>query len=121
MLRELCKTRQIPGSLPRRWFSSPDMDLILWYDNDGIAGFQLCYDKDGREKAATLKPHSQGLHHSGVSDGEVPGFRHKQSPVLSSRIQPDLSRLIELFQQQARNLSADIRQFVSTTLAGAAD
>jgi len=54
MLREIGNVRQNPGQLFRRWFNDEVLDLFVWYHADGsIAGFQLCFDKDERERALT--------------------------------------------------------------------
>ena len=54
MLREIGNVRQYPGQLFRRWFNDEALDLFVWYHADGsIAGFQLCFDKDTRERALT--------------------------------------------------------------------
>ena len=42
MLTEIKGTRQIPGEGRRRWFRDDELDLIVWYEENGaIAGFQL--------------------------------------------------------------------------------
>ena len=44
-LREIVDVRQVPGEPKRRWFSSDDIDLIVWLDDSGApVSFQLCYD-----------------------------------------------------------------------------
>ena len=48
-LIELKGVQQIADERRRRWFSSTDMDRIVWYDeDDSIAGFELYYDKNIR-------------------------------------------------------------------------
>jgi hypothetical protein len=50
-------------------------DLIVWYEPDGgVHGFQLCYDKPGRERALTWTL--------------VDGFRHGRSAPCSSWMNP---------------------------------
>ncbi len=55
MLREIGNVKQHPGQFFRRWFNDELLDLFVWYDAPGgrIAGFQLCFDKDKRERALT--------------------------------------------------------------------
>ena len=56
-LVEIIHVRQVPGDPRRRWFSSDDMDLIVWYDDsDAPIGFQLCYDKLRSERALRWEP-----------------------------------------------------------------
>lgn len=82
-LREAAVTRQIAGEPPRRWFSSSEIDLIVWEAPPGtVAGFQLCYDKGGDEHAV-MWWQGRGFTHWRVAQGdrdERPG--HKGSPIL---------------------------------------
>ncbi|MDR3378556.1 MAG: hypothetical protein P4M10_07715 [Verrucomicrobiae bacterium] len=62
--------RQIPDEPPRRWFADDYFDLIVWGGSDqGVTGFQLCYDKPGRERALTWLA-AGGFSHAAVDDGE---------------------------------------------------
>ena len=54
MLAEIRNARQIAGEDFRRWFTDEEFDLIVWYGDDrSLVGFQLCYDKQDRERALT--------------------------------------------------------------------
>ena len=111
MLTELRNPRQIEGEGVRRWFTDEYFDLIVWYDHDkALLGFQLCYDKQGRERALTWTTES-GFQHNRIDQGEVPGHA-KMSPVIiadgefaaaqvgarfraeSARIDPAVARLV---------------------------
>jgi hypothetical protein len=83
MLREIRDVKQVPGEPRRRWFSDENFDLIVWVDpEDQIIGFQLCYDKETKQKALTwLK--DDGYQHSRIDDGDNPG-KMKASPVLET-------------------------------------
>ena len=69
VLIELKGVQQIADERRRRWFSSTDMDLIVWYDeDDSIAGFELYYDKNIREQCQRqshpylcYRPEDQGI------------------------------------------------------------
>ena len=82
-MKEIRDVRQIPGEPRRRWFSDEDFDLIVWTDpEDQMIGFQLCYDKEIKQKALTwLK--DDGYQHSRIDDGDNPG-KMKSSPVLEA-------------------------------------
>ena len=44
--------KPVAGDRDRRWIADEYFDLIVWYEDDQtIHGFQLCYDKPGRERA----------------------------------------------------------------------
>lgn len=85
MLVELPDARQIKNEGYRRWFSDKYFDLIVWYDADKttIAGFQLCYDKLGRERAITWHK-DKGFLHNSIDDGETAYEHAKMSPILVS-------------------------------------
>jgi hypothetical protein len=69
MLKEY-PCRQNPGDYPRRYMSDGDFDLYVWFKPDGeYYGFQLCYDKAGRERALTWLS-DRGFSHNAVDSGE---------------------------------------------------
>ena len=54
MLREIQKTRQIPGEPRGRWFSGSNMDLFIRLnDDDEVVSYQLTYDEPHAQKALT--------------------------------------------------------------------
>jgi len=116
MLQEVARARQIPGEPRRRWFTSPALDLIVWYQpNNRILGFQLCYQKDDNEHALTwLK--GQGFSHKKVDDGESPGDRFKKTPLLVPDGNVDVPKILTIFEQQSENLDPEIRELVSTRI-----
>jgi hypothetical protein len=66
----------------RRWLTDDFFDLIVWYEPGGnIHGFQLCYDKQDRERAFTWQT-DRGFTHSAVDGGEF-GFIRKGTPILA--------------------------------------
>ncbi len=70
MLREIRRVRQVEGEAHRRWFSSSRLDLFVWYGaSEAPVGFQLCYDKDGWERALTWNAPDR-FSHEVVDDGE---------------------------------------------------
>lgn len=115
MLVEFERTRQVPGEGPRRWFSSPDMDLIVWYNTKGeIDGFQLCYDKLTVEHAYTW--HNKGpVTHDTVDSGELPMTRNRTPILVADGVFP-VNRVTKLFQEASQNLDPELRQFVLTRL-----
>ena len=72
MDNKLCENkdvRQRPGEGYRRWFLNNYFDIIVWYEKkDGdIKGFQICYEKNGREKAFTWEPKAVSSHYVSTS------------------------------------------------------
>ena len=121
MLQEIPNPRQIPGEAPRRWFHSPDMDLIVWLCNETsgeIAGFQLCYDKARSEKALYWKA-DRGFSHMDVDDGECAAGKHKAAPLLTPDGPFDNAVVQRRFSTAAQALPEDLRNFVEAKLAQA--
>jgi len=86
-------------------------DLIIWYETDGgFYGFQLCYDKLGKERALTWT-HKRGFVHTGIDDGE-------QTPVANCTpiLMPDgifpAALVREQFSIRSAQVDESIRQFV---------
>lgn len=121
MLAEIRNSRQIPDEPRRRWFHSPDMDLIVWFgenkggDDGQPVAFQLCYDKGRGEKALSWKPES-GFRHMNVDDGESDGGKHKGSPLLVPDGVFDRSELSRRFAAAGEMLPEAIRSFVAEKL-----
>jgi hypothetical protein len=116
-MRELHPTRQVPGEARRRWFSSAELDLIVWCDDHGApVSFQLCYDKGRKEHALTWEP-ATGLVHSAVDDGELHiGSRYKATPVLAPDGPLDIPRVAARFAEASADLPAEIVRFVRDRL-----
>ena len=112
MLREIKPSRQVPGEPRRRWFSSPNIDLFVWLnDDDSPSGFQLCYDKELREHALTWTE-EHGYSHMGVDAGESRPARPKGSPILVADGYADAPRILEQFRSEAQSLPAQLVRLV---------
>ena len=81
MLREIQGVRQDNPGLTRRWYQDEFFDLYTWHTPAGrLAGFQLCYDLPGRERAITWH-RQRGFSHNRVDGGGVDG-RMSGTPLL---------------------------------------
>lgn len=117
-LRELPSTRQVEGEPRRRWFSSPDLDLIVWVDDSAaIIGFQLCYDKMRGERALTWRL-GRGYDHMGVDDGEQSPAQHKSTPILVADGFFDRERVTGLFLESSASVPERIRTTVAELIKG---
>jgi len=115
MLAEIPNTRQIEGEGFRRWFADEYFDLIVWYAEDGsLIGFQLCYDKLGRERALTWT-REHGFRHNRIDSGEIPG-RAKMTPVVIADGTFNRESVAELFREAGRQIDPALAQFVYETL-----
>lgn len=116
MLRELANVRQIEGENRRRWFANRYFDLIVWVAEDGeIAGFQLCYDKDGEQRALTWKRPDR-YRHDAIDDGENRPARFKQTPILVADGAFDRKTIAARFKRASRLIDRPIANFVHARL-----
>ena len=117
-LHEGRQTRQIAGERRRRWFTSSDMDLTVWFDEQGeISGFELCYDK-GRAEHALRWQRGGRFVHQRVDDGEGRPDRYKATPVLVPDGSFDLKRISRQFEENSRDIDEGISSFVLHKLLG---
>jgi hypothetical protein len=116
MLREIRPVLQRSGEHPRRWFTSEDLDLIVWFDDDGgLSAFELCYDKAERQRVLRWS-HDGGREHHAVDSGEDRPGRHKASPLHIPDGTPDLPGLRARFTAQAGALDPALREAILSHL-----
>jgi hypothetical protein len=115
MLVEIRNARQIPGEGFRRWFTDEYFDLIVWYDDrTKLVGFQLCYDKDGRERAVTWT-REHGFQHNRIDAGEVTGHA-KMTPIVMADGIFSRDPVADRFRSESAGIEDDIAAFVYETL-----
>ena len=116
MFREFSNVNQRKGERRRRWFQSEKEDLIVWYADDGsLFGFQLCYDRQHKERALTwLPPH--GFSHNRIDDGEGEGIGYKRTPVLVADGLFDAAAMSRRFRELSDSLPGEIATFVLNKL-----
>ncbi len=115
MLHEVPNARQVRGEGKRRWFTDQFFDLIVWYGDDmSIFGFQLCYDRNIKERALTWR-RNRGFSHEKVDDGETPGHT-KMTPVLVPNGQFDATSISAKFRQESSEIDPEIAKLVIETL-----
>jgi hypothetical protein len=118
MLYEIQNARQVEGEGFRRWFTDEYFDLIVWYnDNDRRPiGFQLCYDKAGRERALTWTV-EHGFQHDRIDSGETPGH-FKMTPIIIADGAFNPHPVAERFRQACTSIDSAIASFVLDRIAG---
>jgi hypothetical protein len=115
-MKECVNIRQIPGESKRRWFSSKDFDLIVWFsDEDYFRGFELCYDKRGYERSLRWTS-SGGFYHMAVDDGEQNLGQYKETPVLVVDGHFDARQVHSDFSEVSHMLPAEIAKYVLNTI-----
>ena len=117
-LVELKDSQRITDDRRRRWFSSTDVDLIVWYDEgESLVGFELYYDKNVREHVFIWRAES-GFTHLAVDDGEQkPVLEYKEAPLLIPDGHADPNRIRKLFEGSCGNLPVELVTLVRRKLA----
>ncbi len=115
-MQEWPRVRQIPGESRRRWFSSAEFDLIVWYEDERrITGFELCYDKTGLERSISWRSR-EGYCHMAVDDGEHGADRYKATPILVADGAFDATAVHAAFLAASHALPSEISAFVLSSL-----
>lgn len=115
-MKELTNVRQIPGEPKRRWFSSNDFDLIVWFSENGtLHGFELCYDKHNKERSIRWS-NSAGFQHMAVDDGEQIFGKHKETPILVADGLFDAKQVHSNFSEVSHSLPDEIADFILTAI-----
>ncbi len=115
MLQEFIHVRQ-EAKGRRRWFETSGFELIVWYTESGeIEGFQLCYEREGRQWALTWRPRA-GFHHDLVHTGDTTPFKN-QTPTLEPHGSAPWEELRERFAAESGSLEPALRDWVAGRLA----
>lgn len=111
MLREITNTKQSRNEPKKRWFSSSNMDLFVWFNDDGeIISYHLTYDKLHDEKALTWSE-EKGFLHLDVDDGRRPG-KHPGSPLLVQDGAIEPKKIVAMLKQNGAQLESSIMNFI---------
>jgi hypothetical protein len=109
---EMRDVRQDSDDYVRRWFFDDHFDLIAWYNRNGtLAGFQLCYDKAGEEKALTWFG-DRGLSHHRVDAGEDCPWVNRTPMLTESDGRSHMARLLASFTSSDEGLPSNLRMLV---------
>ncbi len=116
MLREMKGVSQKEPGIFRRWFEDDYFELIVWYRDgeEDPLGFQLCYDRFGREHALTWKEGS-GFTHDSVDQGEHPG-QMKSTPVLMQNGPVPADDLKTRFSVESGEIDSAVTEYVMDRL-----
>jgi len=117
MLTEIRNARQVQGEGFRRWFTDDYFDLIVWYGaDDSFVGFQLCYDKQSRERALTWT-FDHGFRHNRIDSGETPGH-FKMTPVIVADGTFSYGEVAQRFEKASAGVDPPLAHFISEALRG---
>jgi len=116
MLHEIPHLRQSNRSHIKRWFTSQDMDLFVWFHKNVPVRFQLSYNKPDREKSICWDFH-RGFHHYLVDSGETFPDQYKQTPLLISLCnQRDLTTIARNFLAGSEKIDIGLSDFIYARL-----
>lgn len=91
------------------------MDLIVWLDpNDQFHGFQLCYDKTGKERALTWV-NTHGFCHHAIDSGETYPSANCTPILVADGCMP-VEMIRREFLQRSNELDPKVRELVLTKL-----
>jgi hypothetical protein len=112
--------RQILDEPPRRWIYDDYFDLIVWGETaDTVVGFQLCYDKQSRERALTWK-RDKGCSHMAVHGGESSPFGNC-TPILVPDGEFPAEAVTRQFLRRSAGIDSWIRNLVLEKIAEYSD
>jgi len=102
----------------RRWFSSSDLDLIVWFsESQSVKAFELYYDKNINEHVLIWRK-EKGFSHQAVDDGEQkPALNYKEAPILIPDGIFDPDRIRQLFERFQEELPATVAKMVGQELS----
>ena len=107
--------RQIPDDFARRWMSDDYMDLIVWLDpKNHFHGFQLCYDKTGKERALTWVA-TRGFFHHAVEPGDTNPHANCTPILVADGCMP-VEIVRQEFLQRSNELDFQVRELVLAKL-----
>lgn len=107
--------RPVQGDLPRKWIADDFFDLIVWYDGESIAGFQLCYDKPYDQHAFTWHKKSRSFHAKIDTGDDTPTVN--RTPILVPDGTFPKERVLLEFRARSTMLPRDLRWTVLEQLA----
>lgn len=112
MLREIQNVKQNEKNVFRRWFNDSYFDLIIWFEGSKkeiINGFQLCYDKEGYERALTWNK-DKGFLHTAIDSGEA--MQNNRTPILIADGVLDKKGIIQRFKEDSQEIEPKLRNFI---------
>jgi hypothetical protein len=115
-IRETRPLHRDSDNVKRRWFSNDYFDIIVWLDNsEEISGFQLCYDKNKKERALTWRP-DKGFSHCGVDTGELNPTKNRAPMLIPDGIFP-ADIVFSQFAASSKLMDPLIVQFINDKIA----
>ena len=116
MFIEIKKIRQNRNEGYRRWFTSDDMDLFVWYDDKcRVSSFQIS-SRDGAGEYLVNWSENNGLTYSRVIEPEPGALRYKGSNLLVTRKRFKLKSIFDKFLTYSKKVNTELVRFIVNTL-----
>jgi hypothetical protein len=116
MLREMPTVAQDAPGLTRRWFRDEHFDLYLWEKPGGaIEAFQLCYDREDRERSLRWSA-GKGFLHEAVDRPETKPGRTMTAILVADGVFPAAAVSRKLL-HAAQDMPREIHDFLLGKLA----
>ena len=104
----------VSGDTPRKWISDDYFDLIIWYRDQTVTGFQLCYGKPYAEWALTWQEGDR-YSHCQIDSGDDEATSNR-TPILITGGTFPKDKIISEFTIQAKELPVEIQNLVLSKL-----
>lgn len=118
MLTEINNIKQYESNKYRRWFQNEFFDLYAWQqpgdNNSEPLGFQLCYEKNGEQRALRYSPEA-GYKHEGVDAPEDKPGRAMTVIFVADGVF-NVDEIGARFARDAIHLPEVVREFVLTRI-----
>jgi hypothetical protein len=110
LLYEIKNAKPYESGKRIKWYSDDYFDLAVWFDDEGISSFQLCYGLYFEERALTWRKNF-GFTHDNVDSGDRPGM-YKGSPILVPDGIFNKSDILKRFEKESVFIEPRIREFI---------
>lgn len=100
----------------KRWFQDEYFDLFIWEENrtQEVIGFQLCYDRLGKERVLSWDQ-CRGFGHHRIDDGEHSPHKN-MTPVFVVGGNFASDEVLSRFSKESIQIDENIKQFIMQKL-----
>ncbi|QQO10898.1 hypothetical protein [Breznakiella homolactica] len=104
MLKEFKDISQPEKKYKRKWYNDEEFELIIWYEENEICGFQLCYEDHTEKKAIT---YTNGKYsHDKIDEGG----KWNETPILLKDGRFEKERIIKEFTEKSLLVEKEERE-----------
>jgi hypothetical protein len=112
MLIECKNVSQPEAGIFRKWYADDGFELIVWFKESVICGFQLCYRLSEEMNALT---YNNGRYsHDKVDEGG----KWNETPILTGNVVFQKEKILKKFDERAAEIEPVIREYVVNKING---